>query len=75
MSVSFDPKLERMAKDGTEMPDGLDYPNQIMYLCLRMLYSQLRLSIIDRDAAIREKSVLCVSMSAMCSSTKWVKSG
>ncbi len=58
MSVSFDPKLERMAKDGNEMPDGLEYPNQIMYLCLRMLYSQLRLGIIDRDAAIREKKRL-----------------
>lgn len=42
MSVLFDPKLERMAKDGNEMPDGLEYPDQVMYLCLRMLYEQLR---------------------------------
>lgn len=58
MSVLFDPKLERMAKDGNEMPDGLEYPDQIMYMSLRMLYSQLRLGIIDRDAAIREKKRL-----------------
>lgn len=58
MSVLFDPKLERMAKDGNEMPDGLEYPDQVMYLCLRMLYEQLRLGIIDRDAAIREKKRL-----------------
>lgn len=58
MSVLFDPKLERMAKDGNEMPDGLEYPDQVMYLCLRMLYEQLRMGIIDRDAAIREKKRL-----------------
>lgn len=58
MSVLFDPKLEGMAKDGNEMPDGLEYPDQVMYLCMRMLYSQLRLGIIDRDAAIREKKRL-----------------
>jgi hypothetical protein len=56
--VLFDPKLERMAKDGNEMPDGLEYPDQIMYMSLRMLYAQLRLGIIDRDAAIREKKQL-----------------
>lgn len=58
MSVLFDPKLERLAKDGNEIPSGLEYPDQIMYLCLRMLYAQLRLGIIDRDTAIREKKQL-----------------
>jgi hypothetical protein len=47
-----------MAKDGNEMPDGLEYPDQIMYMSLRMLYAQLKLGIIDRDAAIREKKQL-----------------
>jgi hypothetical protein len=56
--VLFDPKLELMAKDGNEMPDGLEYPDQIMYLCLRMLYAQLRQGVIDRDTAIREKKKL-----------------
>lgn len=58
MSVLFDPKLERMAKDGNEMPDGLEYPDQVMYLCLRMLYAQMRQGITDRDTAIREKKKL-----------------
>ena len=58
MSVLFDPKLERLAKDGSEIPIGLEYPDQIMFLCLRMLYAQLRLGIIDRDVAIREKKRL-----------------
>jgi hypothetical protein len=56
--VLFDPKLERMAKDGNEMPDGLEYPDQVMYLCLRMLYAQMRQGITDRDTAIREKKKL-----------------
>ena len=52
-SVSF--PYERQAKNGEEMPDGLKYPDQILYLCLRMLYAQLRMGIIDRDTAVCEK--------------------
>lgn len=40
------------------MPDGLEYPDQILYLCLRMLYAQKREGIIDRDRAISEKKRL-----------------
>ena len=49
---------ERQAKDGDEMPEGLDYPEQVAYLCFRMLYAQLRMGIIDRDTAVREKRKL-----------------
>lgn len=49
---------ERQAKDGNEMPDGLEYPEQVLFLCFRMLYAQLRQGIIDRDTAIREKKKL-----------------
>lgn len=58
MSWAFDPKLEMKAKNGDEMPDGLEYPDQVAYLCFRMLYAQLRQGIIDRDTAIREKKKL-----------------
>ena len=58
MSVQFDTKLEFMAKDGNEIPDGLEYPDQLMFLSLRLLYSQLRLGIIDRDTAVRDKKRL-----------------
>lgn len=44
--------------DGEEMPDGLGYPEQILYLCLRMLYDQYRKGVIDRSAAVREKKQL-----------------
>ena len=49
---------ERDAMAGLEMPDGLSYPDQILYLCLRMLYYQYRQNLIDRDTATREKRKL-----------------
>ena len=58
MSVQFNAALERQAMDGNEMPNGLEYPDQVLDLCFRMLYAQLRQGIIDRDTAIREKKKL-----------------
>lgn len=55
-SVGF--PYERQAMNGEEMPDGLEYPDQIAFLCFRMLYAQLKQGIIDRDTAIREKKKL-----------------
>lgn len=49
---------EQAAMRGDEMPGGLDYPDQVMYLSLRMLYAQTRMKVIDRDTAIREKKKL-----------------
>ena len=46
---------ERQAASGDEMPGGLDYPDKVTYLCFRMLYAQLRMGIIDRETAVREK--------------------
>ena len=46
---------EAMASNGEEMPEGLDYPDKVTYLCFRMLYAQLRMGIVDRETAIREK--------------------
>lgn len=46
---------ERQAANGDEMPGGLDYPDKVTYLCFRMLYAQLRMGIVDRETAIREK--------------------
>lgn len=46
---------EAQASKGEEMPDGLDYPDKVTFLCFRMLYAQLRQGVIDRDTAIREK--------------------
>lgn len=51
-------RFERAAINGGEMPDGLSYPDKILFLCLRMLYDQYRKGIVDRDTAVREKKRL-----------------
>ena len=49
---------EKEAMAGLEMPDGLSYPDQILYLSLRMLYRQYYQKIIERDTATKEKKKL-----------------
>ena len=49
---------EKDAMAGLEMPDGLSYPEQILYLGLRMLYRQYYQKAIDRDTATKEKKKL-----------------
>lgn len=49
---------EKNAMAGLEMPDGLSYPDQILYLSLRMLYAQYFKKIIDRETATKEKKKL-----------------
>ena len=49
---------EKDAMAGLEMPDGLSYPDQILYLGLRMLYRQYYQKIIDRETAAKEKKKL-----------------
>lgn len=46
---------EKIAMSGGEMPDGLEYPDQILFLQLRLLYDSYRRKLIDRDIATREK--------------------
>ena len=49
---------EKDAMAGLEMPNGLSYPDQILYLSLRMLYRQYYQKIIDRETATKEKKKL-----------------
>ena len=49
---------EKDAMAGLEMPDGLSYPDQILYLELRMLYHQYYQKVIDREMATKEKKKL-----------------
>ena len=49
---------EKDAMAGREMPKGLSYPDQILYLELRMLYPQYYQKVIDRGTATREKTKL-----------------
>ena len=49
---------EKDAMAGLEIPDGLSYPDQILYLSLRMLYHQYFKKLIDRETATKEKKKL-----------------
>lgn len=46
---------EKIAMSGGEMPEGMEYPDQILFLELRILYDSYKRKLIDRDAATREK--------------------
>lgn len=49
---------ERIAMAGGEMPGEMEYPDQILFLQLRILYDSHKKGIIDREAAKSEKSQL-----------------
>ena len=49
---------EKDAMTGLEIPDGLSYPDQILYMELRMLYRQYFQKVIDRKTATKEKKKL-----------------
>lgn len=46
---------EKIAMAGGEMPKGLEYPDQILFLGLRVLYGSYRRKLIGRDLATQEK--------------------
>ena len=49
---------EKMAMSGDEMPSGLEYPDQILFLEWRLLYDTYKRKTIDRETATREKAEL-----------------
>lgn len=49
---------EKIAMGGGEMPKGLEYPDQILFLELRILYDSYKRKLIDRDKATQEKMEL-----------------
>ena len=46
---------EKIAMAGGELPKGLEYPDQILFLELRLLYESYKKKMIDRETATREK--------------------
>lgn len=49
---------EPMAQGGDGMPDGLEWAEQMLYIELRGLYGQVRMKVIERQNAVREKKRL-----------------
>lgn len=54
-SKSLQLPYEKIAMAGGTMPDGLEYPDQILFMELRLLYDSYKRQLIDRDSATREK--------------------
>jgi hypothetical protein len=46
---------EKIAMAGGEMPKGLEYPDQILFMELRLLYDSYKKGLVDRNVATREK--------------------
>lgn len=49
---------EKIAMAGGEMPKGMEYPDQILFLELRLLYDSYKRNLIDREKATQEKAEL-----------------
>lgn len=54
-------EIERLAAGLEEMPDGLDTPDQMLFLTLRELYGNFRSGYVNRERAKREKSRIYVA--------------
>lgn len=46
---------EKQAQRGDPMPDGLEYPDQVLYQSLSLLYARYRIKAITREQAHAEK--------------------
>lgn len=51
-------EYEKVAMAGQEMPYGLDFPDQLLFLQLRCLYDSYKKGIVDRPTAVAEKAEL-----------------
>ena len=54
-------ELERIASTDAEMPEGLELPEQLLFLTLRELYRNYHSGAVNRDRAKREKQRIYVA--------------
>lgn len=75
MAESKLPELpyEKIAMAGGEMPCGMEYHDQILFLQLRLLYNSYRRNLIDREIATREKVELLKSYESHKNANRIVK--
>ena len=56
---------EKQAMQGEPLPGGLIYPDQILYLGLRLLYKSYRMGFVNREQASEEKRLLLAEYDKM----------
>lgn len=67
----FEPEaIEKLAMKGEPMPDGMDYPEQVLFQSLSLLYARYREKHISRDDAKAEKTKLLDEYKAYCQNWK-----
>lgn len=49
---------EKQAMRGDPMPDSLNYPDQLLYQALALLYARYRMGVVTREQAATEKKSL-----------------
>lgn len=55
----FEPEaIEKLAMKGNPMPEGMDYPEQVLFQSFALLYARYREKHISRDDAKAEKTKL-----------------
>ena len=64
---------EKIAMAGGEMPEGLEYPDQILFLELRLLYDSYKRKLIERQH--RKRWNFCEPTKRTRSLIIWAKNG
>ena len=65
--------LERAAAAGSEMPEDLDMPEQLLFLTLRELYSNYRAGAVNKERARREKQRVMVAYNGLTAGQRVVE--
>jgi hypothetical protein len=66
-------ELETIAAQGNEMPDGLDVPEQLLFLTMRELYSNFKNGVVNRERAKREKQRIMVAYGQLQNKNKVIE--
>lgn len=66
MSTGILMPFESAAMRGDDLPDGLNLPDQVLFLSLRSLYWQVRKGVVDRERAVAEKKKLLNAHRVQC---------
>lgn len=47
--------IERLAYQGAELPSGMEYPEQVLFMELRLMYNAFNRKMITKETAVQEK--------------------
>lgn len=72
----FEPEaVEKLAMKGNPMPEGMDYPEQVLFQSFALLYARYREKHISRDDAKTEKLSFWKNTGSIGSTGAWQRNG